>query len=433
MEFTAEALQEGRIILLQRSHQKLYSFLDSPDELLTDYVLKSINISDNSVSAIRERMGEVHKPIDMIRLLNTRGINEHHSTCLRAKEHCTTGLGLVNESMEEVLDGLCEVSFQDVISDVTQDFEMTGNGYMEVVRNESGAIKALYHQKAPAVTVVVDDEQNGYHFLIKGTGLPFAETTKAIRMARFGDTERFKTVIMPKYGIKEPNFSELIHIRQPSPISIWYGMPDWLAGIVSIEIIRKCDEQTFDAFNNRCVPEFFLFLIGGAVDPKSFNALEAALNRTIGSGNTRKSALVHLPDTNVKVQLEKLAAEGRTDTVGFPETSVAAALRIVTAHGVPPLIAGIQVPGKLGATNELPSAMVCFQLLTIDPKQRIFQTVLNNTLGRSNIRGVTRRSFKFKKITDEADLQALTTVGGMREPVQQATAEGRNLGNGFKS
>jgi hypothetical protein len=121
----------------------------------------------------------------------------------------------------------------------------------------------------------------------------------------------------------------------------------------------------------------------------------------------------------------------------------ALATTIVSAHRVPPILAGILIPGKMGAANELPNSIMAFQTLVIGPMQTIWQSILGATLGGkfNGGLGLKPKDFEFKSIVDAmADgLQKLNpqkgaadTLGGMRSTLPEAAAEGRNLNDGVK-
>ena len=130
---------------------------------------------------------------------------------------------------------------------------------------------------------------------------------------------------------------------------------------------------------------------------------------------------------------QKLGLEGKSDD-DFGKTKESLAASIITAHGVPPLLAGVQLPGKLGANNELPNALMAFQILLVGPGQRLFQQTLGTTLGHPDhgVSKLTIKDFAFQRITDQIDLQAADTVGRMRTPMAQANAEGRDISAGVK-
>ena len=110
-------------------------------------------------------------------------------------------------------------------------------------------------------------------------------------------------------------------------------------------------------------------------------------------------------------------------------------MMIVSAHGVPPLLAGIQIPGKLGSTNELPNALMAFQALVIQQAQKVISSALINTLGNATLNGglgLGADNFRLRKITDVISLSKMDTVSRMRQTVPEAKSEGRDLEAGLK-
>jgi hypothetical protein len=162
------------------------------------------------------------------------------------------------------------------------------------------------------------------------------------------------------------------------------------------------------------------------------DALKQLLMSHIGLGNSHKSGVFNIPQEGIRVILERLGLDSTSGEDGFTKKSETMALDIVTAHQVPPLLAGIQIPGKLGANNEMINAMMAFQTLVVAPMQKTIMTILNNTLGNSLYNaGIDLGSdaFKLKTIMDEIDLQKADTAGRMREEV---TGSKRDLSAGTK-
>jgi len=383
--------------------------------------------------------------------------NEHHGTCIHTKVAATVGLGFadsrkkkidpataqvewedVESKVDETLNPLCEINFQDVLSDVIEDFWQVGNGYMEIVRRGNGKqITGIHHLPAPQVYVFIEDSSYRFHYeIISDEGKP------PRRFARFGELEEFKTRLNSSnkaidFTVGEEaqdSISEVIHFRRPSSLSRWYGYPDWMSCVPSIELVQCLHLFKYDFFLNRGVPEFMLFILGGKLKKDDWQKVEDALKANIGKGNTHKSLALNLAQQEITVQLEKLAMEGKQDD-GFENTKDNLAMGIVTAHRVPPLLAGILIPGKLGASNELANALMAFQALVCGPAQRHIQQTLGYTLGNSSPNGgLSRRptNFKFRKITEEIDIGQMDTISRMREPVASAKAKGRDIDEGLK-
>lgn len=358
---------------------------------------------------------------------------------------------------DEILDPLCEVSWADVLNDVAEDYWQAGAGALEVVRRGGDKVTGLHHIPIADLHIFIEDEQYNYHYEVEsreGTGFSrvFAKWgDKQAMLTRFGGNASSGKSTAPKtpstqqagtagfFGSatisSDPDLvSEVIYFRRPSSKNRWYGYPDWLSATTSVELVKALTQFKYDFFNNRGVPEFMLFAIGKKLDPKDWTKIENALRATIGQGNSHKSIAVNIEAvaSDFTIQLEKLAVEG-AETDDFVKTKDCLALDIVTAHGVPPLLAGIQIPGKLGANNELPNALMAFHVLVIGPAQRLFRRILSSTLGSKEAGlGLTDEDFAFRTIPEEIDVGTLQTIGRMRQDLRTARAQGRDPADGLK-
>lgn len=408
--------------------------------------------------------GRRYHPIDYAVAKRLKQFSPHHKTCLLTKAACAIGLGFERTSDKEKrmkkqgfqdpkevvsqdamgsvqdpteqsrvaqkLDPMCDISFQDVLSSAILDYYELNDGYIEVVRDEgnpSGAIKGLHYLDAEFVYIVSESNGVDYHYEVD----PDGHTNKTVKFARFGDLEDFRARQKIESGVR---VAEIIHFRRSRSDDRWYGVPDWTSCVPLIELKTKVVQSQFDFFNNRGVPEMMIFLLGATVEEKPWQELQKKLKATIGGGNQHKSFAMNIADPNLTVQVEKLAMEGTTDNL-FAAMADPLALEIVSAHRVPPLLAGIQIPGKLGATNELPNALQAFQKLVIGPDQHIISTILTNTLGNRALNaslGLRYEDFILRTILDEIDLGSMDTVARMRQPFAQAAAEGRDPKEGLK-
>lgn len=400
-------------------------FPDYGDDGIYKHLMKARAGSDGS-SAQGTSHGRKQHPFDMNAVLNLKDHNIHHSTCIEAKRDATVGLGFKSDKVDSVLDDLCDVSFLSVLSDGTEDYWQTGQSYIEVRRAApvgSAEIIGLHHIEAPVVYKYVEvDEASGtydFHWEIVGSE-GFAQR----EFARFGDLDDF--IGRMGYSSQQAeSVSELIAIPRPTSRHRWYGWPDWIPAISSIELNQMLIQHEFDFFLNRGVPEFMLFVLGGAVDTKTWDKLTDSMKASIGFGNAYKSGAFNFQSPTTQVQVEKLGLGERQQGI-FAEYTDAIAQAIVSAHRVPPLLAGIQIPGKLGATNELPNALMAFQVLIIGQAQKRIQSILANTIGKEL--GLSKEDFEFNKITDEINIGEMDTVSRMREP---ATGE-RDPKDGLK-
>lgn len=455
--------------------KQVISFPRATKQLLPDSIAKEVSDRSFLSAVLKAEQGSIPsgqgitaeeklQPFNFSLASSFKNVNVHHSSCISVKVSSTVGLGFESPNdlarkeakrtgqpapampasgevarIDEILNPLTVHSWQNTLQDVCEDYWEVGNGYLEVVRDESGTVCGLHHIPAKEVTVVLEDRQYNFHYIIKSSD-EGAITER--RFARFGDLESFQRRLANPQDIVRTarpvtvediqTASEVIHFSQPSSKSRWYGFPDWLAATSSIELDQCMTQQSFDFFLNRGVPEFMLFILGQQLDKDDRERIEKAMQATIGLGNQHKSLMINLPKDDVKVQLEKLALDSTGDGSQFAANSEALSLKIVSAHRVPPLLAGIQIPGKLGASNEMVQAMQAFQALVIAPAQRLFTQVLARTLGSDPSLGLQAADLVFNTVTDAIDVDRMDTIARMRQSPQEAEAEGRDIDDGLR-
>lgn len=416
--------------------------------------------------------------IDKLSARSLRDFNTTHSTCIESKASSTVGLGHRDQGIHDVLDEVCKFSWQDVLDAAADDFWETGECFIEVVygdESDPSLVTALNHLESAQVSVEVEEEDNpnDFHYVVNGeTG--GAQTTV---MARFGDLADLKA----RYGNPSSQGaapsnesgparrsvglagsivnSEVIHIRLARNRSRWYGYPDYMSAVPSIELVQCMTQHEFDFYFNRGVPEFMLFLIGRNIGTDSWNEIKKLLQASQGLGHSHKTGAVHIPGSaeDVKVQIEKLAMEDAANS-GFSDKSLTLSLQITTAHGVPPILANVLLPGKIGAANEGPNALMLIQKRKIGPAQRNFSAVLARTLGsgvkfsqpEGAPKALTAEQFLgkeakggmdenglpifnqpgngFNTVLDGMSLGAMDTMSRMKEPI---TGSGRNPADGL--
>lgn len=343
---------------------------------------------------------------------------------------------------DKLLNPLTTHTFRDVCLLAAEDYEQVGNGYLEVVRRKgTGEITGIHHIPAADVWVWVEDYEHNYHYEVmslEGIG-------GSRHFARWGDTDAFlkrqSTGLLSSWfnydgTVTKDMVSEVIHFRKPSSKSRYYGFPDWLAAVPKIELAMCLDQYKYDFFLNRGVPEFMLFITGQTkMTPTDWTTLTNSLKGNIGLGNSHKTVALNLVG-QYEIKIEKLGTEGKSEGQDYSTQVDTFAMAIVTCHRVPPLLAGIQIPGKLGANNELPNALMAFQVLVMGPEQEQWQQTLGMTLGNKEQNGgldLTEEDFHFRTITEQIDIGTLATQSAMRQTVPEAKAQGRDMSAGLKT
>lgn len=403
-------------------------------------ITKAAAPPDVAPGSIDRSYGRLPHPYDFEVIEAIRDNNVDHSSCLTTKVASTTGLGHKTERIYEVLDPLCNFNWQSVLDAACYDYWEKGVAMIEVVRNgPNGEITGLHHLPVKH-TYIYWEGKNLWHYEVDSPESADNDNRSIRKLARFGDLDSLTARL--EYGQEYLTSSEVILIPSSGNQNPFYGHIDWLAAVPVMELVQAMTQEKFDFHWNRSVPEFMLFLLGSVSDDVRAD-IEKALQSTVGPGNTRKSVVVNIEGTKEthEVILHKLGTQGDADS-SFSDEETALSLKVVSAHGVPALLGGIQIPGKMGAANELPNALEAFQLLRIAPAQKLWSRTLSCTLGhpesglpltpddflsgpsgevdRIKEEMTGRKAGKmngFHAITDELDLDSMDTLARMREPV----------------
>lgn len=266
----------------------------------------------------------------------------------------------------------------------------------------------------------MEQKKPHYHFEVDG------QNASTIKMARFGDVEGLKI----RVKLTQPQITEVIRFKQPTSQNPHYGLPSWLACTSWLELAQMVMQYNFDYFQNRAVPDLMIIFTGKKIEKTDMDEFKKSIKETVGAGKRHRTITASFPDPELKVMVERLNSDNREK---FEDLWSTIQLQIVSAHRVPPLLAGVTLPGKMAAANELPNALIAFQTLYLDQHQRIFSQVLGQTLGSPEAGlGLTPDMFKLKKITDYYDMGQVDTMSRMRQTVTDAQLQGRKLENGLK-
>lgn len=399
-----------------------------------DLKLKAEQPQEGGSSNVRPFTGEKCHPINFKAMTAFKVNNAHHGTCINAKTNATVGLGHTKPETRSALDKLCRISWADVRRALAQDYWQVGNAWLEVVWDEGRTeILGLHHIPAADVRIFIENELYEHYWVVNSSA-------GDQHFATWGDLLDFRQRRGRSFRANQN--SELIHIRTSDSATRFYGMPSHLPVVAAVELVQALLHHQYDFHVNRGVPEFMLWVLGGNIDPKLWENIQTALSNHTGVGKSHKTFAAHIenaPD-EVEVQVEKLAMEGTNEGEYFSKMMEALALYIVSAHQVPPSLAGILVPGKMGAANEMANALLTFQSLVVGPAQETFENALDNSLGDLELNGqltLKPGDFEFKTLTDEISeemkkLQPVDTMGRMRDDLSQAATEGRDLEDGLQ-
>lgn len=374
----------------------------------------------------------LYPPFDLHMAKLMRNFNAHHSTCLETLPYAMVGQGFRNEKVEEVLDPLCVTSdggIEGLMIALQDNYWELGAWALEVVREEprgDAPITGIHFVPVERVRVVPNHEDprlSGFEILPRGYGelanvhteLPAPAAGSALhgQHARFGFLDEFLAASNMDQEQKEKT-SEILYFRQGITSNGYYGRPRWLAATPSIELVQCATQHEFNFYFNRGVPEFALIATGAKINDDEWAEIQDQLLQHVGLQNSHQSIALNISDENVNVDIVKLAMDAEQDERYVTDMNALAHV-IVTAHGVPPIVGGVALPGKAGAANETMNSLMLLQKVTLKPHQRLLSKALARTLGNPRCNG-------------GLDLSPQDFLGGTADPMTGQTQE---KGNAF--
>lgn len=255
---------------------------------------------------------------------------------------------------KEILEEICddpnnEYPLSQLFYMMKVDEEATGNGYIEVVRDNAGKVCAIYH--VPAISMRIRVVENKEQKTVTINGFVQIRGNQKRYFKNFGD----KTVIDAETGKphegKTPlaihkRASEILHFKIYNPTSSWYGAPRYVAAAPAITGNRLAGIRNVSFFENDAVPRMAVLVSGGKLTTESMQQLEDFFK-----GKQRGAANSH--------RIMVLQAEAAK--VGFAQTAPTASLELQ------PLTVGVSDDASFQKYREMNDEEVreCFGISSI--------------------------------------------------------------------
>lgn len=265
--------------------------------------------------------------------------------------------------MFDKLDSLNEEEeFIESIEKFVIDYEVTGNGYLEIGRTKSGQIGYIGH--IPSHTIRIRRKRDGFVQLVDG---------KPIFFKKFGDTKTGN----PVGGDSRPN--ELIHIKKYTPKDNYYGAPDIIPALSAVAGNRFADEFNLDYFENKAVPRNLIIVRGGAFDRDAQRKLMKFFGEDL-KGTHHRALYIPLPAETKdqgKSDVEIKSVESGVQDSAFKEYSQSNVEKILMVHRVPASKLGMSGNNALAAAKDLDKT---FKEQVCRPLQRVIEKKINRVV-----------------------------------------------------
>jgi hypothetical protein len=258
-------------------------------------------------------------------------------------------------------------NLKDLTRRTITDLETVGNGWLELVRvNVKGQrVFFVYHHDATNVLLMRrDDEVTGAICPdwqeVDGFGKSVAPVIELpLYRGRFTEWKR------DDKGAERC----LLHLKQYRSGRYWYGLPESVAGMLSQKIGFEINRHNLDRLESDFFPRLFFefYATDGMSEKMQRKHLDKLQETFTKKGDKRFGIFAQYNEGHQsKTQITPLELDHDGDFVPYRQQ---VRQDILTAHGVHPVIAGVQTPGSLGSSKEIREIFDLFNSTVIGPPQ----------------------------------------------------------------
>lgn len=253
-----------------------------------------------------------------------------------------------------------EDTFTEILVKVWRDYEVTGNGYLEIGRKRDGSVGYLGH--IPAQTIRIRKRRDGF---VQMSGF------KVQFFANYGHGGEKNPI-----GGGKPN--EVIHLKKYSPTSGYYGVPDIIAAKQAVAGNEFAARFNLDYFENKAVPRHIIILKGAKLGTQAENALLQFFETGL-KGQNHRSLYIPLPsgDKENPVELSFEPVEAGVQDASFSNYRRANLSDILMAHRVPISKISIAEGASLAVARD---ADKTFKEQVCAPEQKVLEKKLNKII-----------------------------------------------------
>ena len=398
-------------------------------------VEESTQLDERRISS-REGFGR-RPPYNPDRLAGFLELNETHAAAVRKKARYEVGFGFDivpqgEQDRDEASDGEFERVDQfwhgrgsrwqtgpsgsaepttplEVLELGRQDYHGIGWAAIEILVNNAGEPTGLAHVQANTIRVRDTDADSddldgrGYVQVRDGRRRYFGEAGDRYRGQGDGDdrepifVDREAGDVVEGSAEELPNgpANELIFIRNPSPIALHYGVPDWVSALRTITADEAAKDYNRQFFDHDTIPRMVVKVTGGELSEESRQDLRQMV-RGLREESHRTVVLevekfADRLDEDVEIELEPLG-QGVSEEMDFREFRAKNEHDIAKAHEVPPILIG--VTGTSNRSNS-EAQLQSFAREVIEPEQKQFAERLYQVLHQTAM-GVTDWTIEFE-------------------------------------
>lgn len=316
----------------------------------------------------------IHYAAINARVMNTVGLGYEFTETLKARRKIEKAQGddekvaRVRKSIQDLKEDL-DSTFEDLNIEETlietlvrvwQDVLTTGNGYLEIGRNNSGKIGYIGH--IPGTMVRVRRKRDGFVQISRSNKI------QAVYFRNFQDTETKDPIN------DDPNPNEIIHFKIYSPNNTYYGIPSAVSAAAAIIGDKFAKEYNIDYFENKAIPRYAIILKGAKISQKSKAELVNYFRNEV-KGRNHGTLIIPIPasiGSDADIKFEKL--EAGVQDASFDKYRKSNRDEILVANRVPAPKVGVYDNANLAVSRD---ADKTFKMQVIGPDQAVIEKKLN--------------------------------------------------------
>ena len=291
------------------------------------------------------------------------------------------------EGLEDLFENLNqEETFIETVVRVWLDVISTGNGYLEIGRNNDGKIGYIGH--VPSTLVRVRRKRDGFVQIAKSNKI------QAVFFRNFQDTETQDPIN------SDPMPNELIHFKIYSPNNTYYGVPPAISAAAAIVGDKFAKEYNIDYFENKAIPRYAVLVKGAKLSHRSKQELVNYFRNEV-KGRNHGTLVIPIPASigqTADIKFEKL--EASVQDASFDKYRKSNRDEILIANRVPAPKVGVYDNANLAVSRD---ADKTFKTQVIGPDQALIEKKLNRLI--SEFTDVLKIEFERIDLVDE-DIQS---------------------------
>lgn len=268
-------------------------------------------------------------------------------------------------------------SFERLIYRIQLDIEVTGNAYVEVVRDGLGRPIELY--RVPAVNVRRGCEaQAARGFWQIDPKMP----SRKVFFKDFNDPTPIDSRDGREMTRSIPAEYEATELRQfmcHHPSSIYYGVPEWLSAMIAMDGSGSAMRWNADRFAHNTIPRKAIFFKGGQPSKEVKRRAREYFSTPEPGRNHSPLVLWLISENDEKVDIDIKDLESGPQEAGFLHYLDSNRDMVVAAHGVPPSMVGIP-PSRGAGRVDNDAERRNFRVFSIEPRQGDIEDALNEDI-----------------------------------------------------